>query len=268
MGKTIKPLAVVTGASSGIGYELAKQFAAHGFDLLIAAEDAGIETAAQHLRASGSSVTAMQVDLAKAEGVADLYAKMKQLGPVDSVAINAGVGVGGDFVRDTYIEDEINMINLNVTSTVRLAKLVLKDMVAINHGRVLFTASVASTMPAPFEAVYGATKAFVLSFSNALRSELKGTDVTVTALMPGPTETNFFHRAGLDDTRVGASEKDDPAEVAKDGYDALMAGEAMVLGGSLKSKTMGMMNEIMPEAAKAHMHRRMAEPGSADKMKS
>jgi len=182
-----KPFAVVTGASSGIGYELAKQFAQHGFDLLVAAEDAGIAEAARAFEGLGAGVESLQVDLATYDGVENLYAKIASSGrPVEAIALNAGVGVGGDFTRGTELRDELNLIALNVTSPVHLAKRVLKDMVARGQGRVLFTSSIAATMPAPFEAVYGASKAFLLSFAEALRNELKDTGVTVTALMPGP----------------------------------------------------------------------------------
>lgn len=263
---TARSLAVVTGASSGIGYELARIFAENGYDLVIAAEDDGINKAARDFEELGSSVIPVKVDLADPDGPPELYARIRSLDrPVAAVCFNAGVGVGGDFVRQTNLAEEINMINLNVTSTVHLAKLVLRDMVRNGEGRALFTASVASTMPTPFEAVYGATKAFVMSFAESLRSELKDTGVSVTALMPGPTETNFFHRAGLDDTRVGAAKKDDPAKVARDGFDAMMKGDDSKIGGSVKSKAMGMMNEVMPETAKAAMHRHLAEPGSANK---
>jgi uncharacterized protein len=260
------PFAVVTGASSGIGYELANQFAQHGFDLLIAAEDGGIVDAARTLQGQGASVQSVQVDIATTEGVEELYAKIGATGrPVDAIALNAGVGVGGDFVRKTDLQDELRLIALNVTSPVHLAKRVLKDMVGRGQGKVLFTSSIAAVMPAPFEAVYGASKAFLLSFAEALRNELKDTGVTVTALMPGPTETNFFHRAGMDDTKVGASKKDDPAEVARQGFEALMAGDDHVLAGSLKVKAQGMASEILPETVKAGMHRRLAEPGSAER---
>ena len=261
-----KPLAVVTGASSGIGYELAKQFAQHGFDLLIAAEDAGIAEAARAFEGLGVGVESLQVDLATYDGVENLYAKIASSGrPVDAIALNAGVGMGGDFTRGTDLQDELNLIALNVTSPVHLAKRVLKDMVARGQGRVLFTSSIAATMPAPFEAVYGASKAFLHSFAEALRNELKDTGVTVTALMPGPTDTNFFHRAGMDDTKAGAGKKDDPAEVARQGFEALMAGKDHVVAGSLKSKLSGAANEVLPETAKAEAHRRLAEPGSAGK---
>ena len=261
-----KPFAVVTGGSSGIGLELAKQFAEHGYDLLLAAEPDGLASAAQTVQSLGAQVETISVDLATHDGVDQLYAKIQSSGrPVDAIAINAGVGVGGDFVRQTDLDEELNMIHVNVVSTVHLAKHVLKDMVARGSGRVLFTASVASIMPAPFEAVYGATKAFILSFSEALHNELKDTGVSVTALMPGPTETNFFHRADMDDTHVGVSKKDDPADVARDGFEALMAGKDKVIAGSLKTKVQGVVAELLPPTASAEMHRKMAEPGSGEK---
>ncbi len=261
-----KPFAVVTGASNGIGYELATQFAQHGFDLLVAAEDSAIATAAHAFEGLGAAVESLQVDLATYDGVEELYGKITASGrPLDAIAINAGVGVGGDFARGTDLQAELKLIDLNVTSSVHLAKRVLPDMVGRGNGRVLFTSSIAATMPAPFEAVYGASKAFVLSFAEALRNELKDTGVSVTALMPGPTDTNFFHRADMDDTKAGAGKKDDPAEVARQGFEALMAGKDHVVAGSLKSKLSGAANEVLPETAKAAAHRRLAEPGSADK---
>jgi short-subunit dehydrogenase len=264
MTSDTRPFAVVTGASSGIGFELAKQFAQHGHDLLIAAEDDIIETAADELAGVGGDVAWARVDLATHAGVEQLVADIRATGrPPDAIALNAGVGVGGDFARDTELDAELRLIALNVTSTVHLAKRTVPAMVARGEGRVLFTSSIAATMPAPFEAVYGASKAFVLSFSDALRNELKDSGVTVTALMPGPTETNFFHRAGMDDTRVGASEKADPAQVAEQAYDALMNGDAHVIAGPLKTKLQGLANELMPESAKAAAHRRLSEPGSA-----
>jgi uncharacterized protein len=258
-----RPLAVVTGASSGIGFELARQFAQNGFDLLIAAEDPGIFRAAQELMRHGGHVEPVQVDLASFDGVERLVGQIRGRGrPVEAIAINAGVGLGGDFVRGTDLRDEINLINLNVTSTVHLAKRVLPDMVARGRGRVLFTSSIAALMPGTFEAVYNASKAFVQSFAEAIRNELKDTGVTITALQPGPTETNFFHRAGLDDTRVGQSKKDDPADVARQGFEALMAGKDHVIAGSLKTKAMGTMAKVLPDTVNAEQHRKLAEPGS------
>lgn len=265
-GATTRPLAVVTGASSGIGYELAKQFANHGYDLLIAAEDAGINNAATELTVLGAKVETVQVDLATYDGVETLYAAMQATGlPVDAIAINAGIGIGGDFTHETDLQDELKLINLNVVSTVHLAKRVVKDMVARGQGRILFTSSIAALMPGPFEAVYAASKAFVQSFSEALRNELKDTGVTVTALQPGPTETNFFERAGMQDTRVGQSKKDDPAQVAEQGFAALMAGKDHVIAGSVMTKLQAAATNVLPSTANAEQHRKLAEPGSGDK---
>ena len=192
-----------------------------------------------------AKVETVEADLATYDGVEKLYDKIKATGKaVDAIAINAGVGVGGDFARETDLKDELNLINLNVLSTVHLAKRVVKDMVDRSQGRILFTSSIAALMPGSFEAVYAASKAFVHSFAEGLRNELKDTGVTVTALMPGPTDTNFFHRADMDDTNVGTNKKDDPAEVAKQGFEALMAGKDHIIAGSLKTKVMGMVISI------------------------
>lgn len=257
--------AVVTGASSGIGFELAKQFAEHGYDLLIVAEDDGIDQAAADLRRDGrNQITAVRADLATYEGVEQVYAAVLETGRgVDALALNAGRGIGGDFTRGTELADELNVIDVNVTSTVHLAKRLLPDMVARDAGAVLFTSSVASMMPGTYQAVYNASKSFVQSFAEALREELEDTAVSITALMPGPTDTDFFHRAEMDDTRVGAGAKDDPALVAKQGFEALMKGREKVVAGSVKTKVQGAASKVMPDAAKARMHRRMAEPGSA-----
>jgi uncharacterized protein len=263
---TARPLAVVTGASSGIGYELARQFADNGFDLVVAAEDAAIADAARELGASGAAVEAVQVDLAADEGVDELYRRVKATGrPVDAIALNAGRGAGGAFATDTELGDELEIVDLNVRSTVHLAKHVIGDMVARGQGRVLFTSSIASTMPGSFQAVYNASKSFVQSFALALRNELKDTGVSVTSLMPGPTDTEFFEQADMLDTKVGAGDKDDPADVARDGFEALMAGKERVVAGSLSTKLQGRGSRVLPDSAKAAMHRRMAEPGSAKK---
>jgi len=261
-----RPFAVVTGASSGIGYELARQFAEHGFDLLIAAEHERIAAAEQSLRALGGFVESVRADLATYEGVEKLYERIQSTGRLlDAVAINAGVGVGGDFSRDTDLQAELNLIHLNVIAPVHLTKRVIKDMLRNGRGRILFTSSIAETMPAPFEAVYGASKAFLTSFAQAIRSEIHGSPVTITVLMPGATETEFFHRAGLDDTKIGASEKDDPAEVAKDGFEALMAGKDHVVAGSFKNKVQSVAGHALPDPVVADMHRKLSEPGSANR---
>lgn len=263
MSSSSRPLAVVTGASSGIGYELAKQFAQNGFDLLVTSTGAGIDEAAPAFEQLGAKVKTVQADLATYDGVESLYNQIQALGqPVDAIAINAGVGVGGEFIK-TDLQEELNLIELNVASTVHLAKRVVKDMVARGTGKVLFTSSIVSQMPSPFQAVYAASKAFVHSFSEAIRNELKDTGVTVTALMPGATETNFFDRAGLEDTRVGSDKKDDPAEVAKQGFEALMAGKDAILAESLKTKVQGAMGSILPDTVTAELNRKLNEPRSA-----
>ena len=259
-----KPLAVVTGASSGIGYELAKQFAQNGFDLVVAAEDDDIVTAARSIEGLSAQVQSVQVDLATYDGVERLYAAIRATGrPVEAVAFNAGIGVGGDF-RETDLDTELKLIDLNVRSTVHLAKRVLPDMAARGSGRALFSSSIASTMPGPFEAVYAASKSFVQSFALALRNELQDSGVSVTSLMPGPTETEFFSRAGMDDTRVGSSSKDDPEQVAQQGFEALMAGKDKVVAGSVSTKLQAAANAVTPDAVKAAAHRKLAEPGSGN----
>ncbi|WP_295615334.1 SDR family NAD(P)-dependent oxidoreductase [Chamaesiphon sp. GL140_3_metabinner_50] len=259
-----RPLAVVTGASSGIGYELAKQFAKNGFDLLVTSTGERIDTVAAAFEQLGATVTTVQADLANYEGVESLYQQIQASGkPVEAIAINAGVGVGGPFI-ETDLQAELNVIELNIASSVHLAKRVVPDMVARHQGRILFTSSIVSQMPGPFQAVYAASKSFVHSFSQALRNELKDSGVTVTALMPGATDTNFFDRAGLEDAKVNKAPKDDPAEVARMGFEALMDGKDSILAESLLTKVAGTVSKILPDPLKAELHRKISEPG-ADK---
>ncbi|HEY2320179.1 MAG TPA: SDR family NAD(P)-dependent oxidoreductase, partial [Solirubrobacteraceae bacterium] len=259
-----RSLALVTGASSGIGFELAKLFAENDFDLIIAAEDHAIATAAADLEAEGATVEAVQVDLATESGVVELYRHVAEAGrPLEVAALNAGIGAGGAFATDTELADELKLIDLNVRSTVHLSKYVVRDMLSRGRGRILYTSSIASTMPGSFQAVYNASKSFVQSFALALRNELKDSGVTITSLMPGPVDTEFFERADMLDTKVGTDDKDDPADVARDGFEALMAGEERVVSHSLKSKLQGIGSRVLPDSAKAEMHRKMAEPGSA-----
>ncbi|HXH31929.1 MAG TPA: SDR family NAD(P)-dependent oxidoreductase [Bacteriovoracaceae bacterium] len=255
-----KPLALITGASSGIGYELARQFAENGFDLIVTAEDEGIAEAANAFKSSGAEVEYIKIDLARPSGVHELYNFiLSQNRPLEAAALNAGAGVGGDFARETEFEDELNIINLNVVSTFHLSKHIIRDMVARGKGRVLFTSSVVGVMPAPLQAVYGATKAFVQSFSEAIRNELLDSGVTVTSLMPGATDTEFFDGPGLADTKVAQMKKDDPAVVAKQGFEAMMKGKDHVVGGSLMNKVQVALNKILPEAAKAIGPRKFGE---------
>jgi uncharacterized protein len=257
--------AVVTGASSGIGLALARVLAEEGYELLINAEDDELQAAARELEAGGAQVQAVQADLGSRAGVEQLYTAIQGSNrPVDVLCLNAGIGSGGHFARDTDLEQELQLVDLNCRSTVHLAKLVLRDMVARDAGRVLFTSSVAATMPGTYMAVYNASKSFVQSFALALRAELDDTEVVVTSLMPGPTETDFFERADMLDTKVGASEKDDPAEVARQGYEALMADKEQVVAGSVMNRVQVAAGRVLPDRLKAELNKGQAEPGSAD----
>ncbi|WP_329274195.1 SDR family NAD(P)-dependent oxidoreductase [Streptomyces sp. NBC_00691] len=261
-----RELAVVTGASSGIGFELARQLADRGYDLIVnSADEEGLRVAAVEIRdRTGAVVQTVQADLRHYEDAERLVTAVAATGrPVAVAALNAGVGEGGAFL-DTDLEDELEIVDLNVRSTVHLAKQLLRPMAAAGGGRMLITSSIASTMPGSFQAVYNASKSFLQSFSQALQNELKDTPVTVTALMPGPTDTDFFRRADMGDTKVGQGEKDDPAQVAEQGLDALLAGKDKVIAGSLRTKAQGLANKVLPDSLKAEGHRRMAGPGSGD----
>ena len=259
-----RPLAVVTGASSGIGLELAKLFAAAGYDLVITAEDAELADARAGIAAAGVDVQAVQVDLTRSGAVEELWARVRATGkPVAAIALNAGVGRGGAF-KDNPLSDELEIVDLNVRSTVHLAKHVVRQMVEQRSGRILFTSSIASTMPGPYQAVYNASKSFVQSFALALRDELKDTGVTVTSLMPGPTETEFFERAEMEDTRIGQGKQDDAADVAQLGFEALMNGDERAIAASLSTKLQGRGSRFLPDSAKAALHRKMAEPGGGE----
>jgi uncharacterized protein len=257
------PVALVTGASSGIGLGLARQFVAHGYDVVIAAEDAELDQAASELRASGQQVVPVRVDLSTPEGVTELYVAATQGGrPVEVVALNAGIGVGGPF-SETDLEDDLRLVDLNVRSTVHLAKLVVRDMVARGSGKVLVTASIAAKAPGPYHATYAASKAFVHSFAEGIRVELKDSGVTVTSLMPGPTETEFFERADMEDTKVGSTDKkDDADEVAKDGFEALIAGKDRVVAGSVANRVQAGMASVTPDDKAASMMQGLTKPGS------
>lgn len=258
--------AVVTGASSGIGRELALVLAEEGYDLLINAEDAELADVERELASSGAGVEAVTADLSKPKGVKDLYARIEASGrPVDVLCLNAGIGGGGAFAKGTDLNKELRLIDLNVRSTVHLCKLVLGDMTERGEGRILFTSSIASTMPGTYQAVYNASKSFVQSFAKAIRAELAdaGSEIVITSLMPGPTETEFFERADMLDTPVGAADKDDAGKVARQGYDALMRGDEQVVAGSLMNKVQTYGGRLIPDRVKAELHRRMAQPGAA-----
>jgi len=260
MTTTDVPLAVVTGASSGIGYELAKCCAKGGFDLLIAADEPSIHTAAEQLRQFGREVQAVEADLATLEGVERLYLAAAGR-PVDALLANAGRGLGKSFLDQSW-DDIQRVIDTNVTGTLALIHRVGRDMVTRGQGRILITGSIAGFMPGTYQAVYNGTKALLDSFSFALRAELKDSGVTVTCLMPGATETEFFERADLMDTKVGTDKKQPPDEVAKIGYDAMMKGDGDVVAG-WTNKLRAAISHITPSSVLAEQHRKMAAPGTA-----
>ncbi len=260
MASDNRPLAIVTGASTGIGFELAKQCRDNGFDLLIAADEPEIEQAASTLRQDGASVEAVQADLSGAAGVDKLHAAARGR-KVEALLANAGRGLGHGFLD----QDEAawrKVVDTNITGTLLLVQKVGRDMRAAGHGRILITGSIAGFMPGTFQAVYNGTKAFLDSFSFALRHELKDSGVTVTCLMPGATETEFFERADMMDTKVGTQKKDDPATVAETGFKAMTKGEGDVVTG-WRNKLQSAMANILPAGVTAELHRGLAEPGTA-----
>jgi short-subunit dehydrogenase len=254
--KAPRPLAVVTGASSGIGYHLARCAAEHGYDLVVAA-DTPLADAVRDLEALGARVQAVQADLATTPGVQHL---IQAIGgrEVDALMANAGHGLGGSFLAQDF-DEILHVINTNIVGTVHLVQHVARGMVARACGRILITGSIAGFMPGSFQAVYNGSKAFIDSFALALRNELKGTEVTISCLMPGPTDTEFFQRADMLDTKVGQGRKSDPAEVARIGFEAMLKGEADVVAG-LKNRLEVALSKVMPAQAVAQMHRRLAEP--------
>jgi uncharacterized protein len=257
-----KPFAIVTGASSGIGWELATICAQEGFDLLIAADRAEIHTAGEELRHLGAETIVVEADLATLEGVDALW-RATSGRPADALLANAGHGLGRAFL-DQDFRDIRHVIDTNITGTLYLVQLAGRHMRERGSGRILLTGSIAGFIPGTYQAVYNGTKAFIDSFSFALRAELKGSGVTVTCLMPGATETDFFERADMLDTRVGQSKKDDPGDVARVGFDAMMRGEGDVVSG-WKNKLQTALASVTPASVLAEQHRRMAEPGSAKK---
>jgi uncharacterized protein len=255
-----RPLAVITGASSGIGYELARLAAEDGYDLVIAADEPSIVEAQAGLEQHATRVESLQVDLSTTQGVDQL---LELIGgrPVDALMANAGRGLGHGVLDQDWDAARL-VIDTNITGTVYLIQKVARDMRERDRGKILITGSIAGLMPGSFQAVYNGTKAFLDSFSWALRNELKDTGVTVSCLMPGPTDTEFFERADMLDTKVGADpKKADPADVAKVGYQAMLKGEGDVVAG-FKNKLQAAMASVTPQSALAEQHRKMAEPGS------
>jgi short-subunit dehydrogenase len=252
---------IVTGASTGIGLELAKHCAKDGMDLLVVADEQEIEQAAETLRGLGAgNVEALQADLSTEAGVDKLVAAVKGR-QIEHLIANAGRGLGDSFLNQAWADAKF-VVDTNVTGTIYLLHQLTRRMVDTGTGRILITGSIAGFMPGSYQAVYNGTKAFLDSFSYALREEIKDSDVTVTCLMPGATETEFFERADMMDTKVGTEKKMDPADVAKQGYDAMLAGDGRVITG-WKNKMQAAMSHVMPAEQLARQHTKMAEPGTA-----
>lgn len=250
------PLAVITGASTGIGLELARELASRGYDLVICADEPQIEQAAAEF-ADSTMTIAVQADLATEEGVQQLLDRVRSLGrPVDVLALNAGVAAAGPFLEVPW-HDDARLVALNINHVLAVAKELLPEMVQRGSGRVLITSSIAATMPGPWYATYAASKAFLHSFAEGLRFELRETGVTVTSLLPGPTDTEFFDRGGMQDTEIYDAKKDDPAEVARDGVEAMLKGKDSVVGGSFKNRLQALASNVLPEPAKARVHSQM-----------
>ena len=258
-----RPLSLVTGASSGIGFELARKLAEVGYDVIVVSYDREKLTHAANAIQSehaNAQVEIVQADLSRPDGVQKLYETVQSLGrPVEILAANAGVGVWGDFTGETSLDDEIALINLNVTSQVHLIKLFAKDMVSRNTGDILITSSIAGIMPGPLMAVYAASKAFLRSFGEAIRQELKDRNVNVTVLMPGPTDTDFFDRAEMQESKVAQSAQQDPEEVAESALRALADGSDHVITG-LKNKVQAGLAKMMSDPARAKVHGSMTKP--------
>lgn len=253
MEGTNQKTVLITGASNGFGMEFAKLFAKDGYNLVLVARNG------DRLRDIGYSlqdeyqlqkVCIVQSDLSRPESPQEIYNELKQKGVrVDVLVNNAGVGVHG-FFHETELDRELDLIQLNISSVVHLTKLFLKDMVARNEGKILNVASIVSFMPSPLMAVYAASKAFVLSFTEALQNELKEKNITITALCPGASDTMFFKTADAENTRAANGALSSPEEVAKDGYAALMKGESRVVSGMLNKVQAGA-SRILPDSALA-----------------
>lgn len=257
-----KKLALITGASSGIGFELAKIFAKNDYDLIIVSHRERIEEKARILRQYEVDVEAVEEDLSTQKGTQRVYERVVELGrPLDVLVVNAGVGVSGE-AWNVPLSQQLSLIDLNIKSVVQLTTLVLQDMVEANSGKILMTSSIAADMPGPYYAVYAASKAFIQSYCQALRFEVKEADldIHVTSLQPGATDTEFFETAGMDDTKAGQSKKDDPAVVAQQGFDALMADEDNVVAGSFKNKVQSTVSKLIPEQAGAKAQAQSTRP--------
>ena len=252
-------LALITGASAGIGFHLARQLAGRGYDIIGVGASDRIHLLPERL--PEVEVTAVAADLSHSDGVDQVWDRTEQLGrPLDIAVLNAGVSLGGGFL-DTAVADELTMIGLNITSQVLLAKKVVRDMAERRRGKILITSSVSALTPTPYESIYGPTRAFMYSFAQGLREEMREYGVTVTALLPGATATEFHHRAGMDNTKFGDNSwKNDPELVAEQGVTALFAGKDHDVGGDRRTRRSYLRNRLLPEHLKARRFARGSKP--------
>ena len=260
--------ALITGGTSGIGYELAKLFAKDGYSLILVARTTDrLQEVTDEFKQLGVEVTPIAKDLFKDGAAQEVYDEVKKMGILVDVLVNdAGQGQVGMFT-EVELQRHLDIVHLNVVSLVTLTKLFLDDMVKRDTGRILQLGSIVSKTPAPYFAVYAASKAFVLSFSEALSYELKDTNVTMTCLMPGRTDTDFFHKADMTDTKEYQKDLDDPAEVAKNGYEALMSGESRIVSGMKNKMMMGMLNATPDSINAANMADNVSPSGKDEKDK-
>lgn len=260
---TGKKFALITGATSGIGLELAKLFAKDKKDLIIVARDEDkLKSTAALLEREGIEVILVSLDLFREGAAEDLYTHIKGLSiPVDILVNDAGQGVYGKFVENE-LDRELDIIQLNISSLVTLTKYFAQDMVASGAGKILNLASIAGKAPGPYQAVYHGTKAFIHSFTEAIRVELKDTGVSVTSLLPGATDTDFFRKADMLDSKVvQEGELADPEKVARDGYEALLAGKDMVISG-FKNKVQVALGNFTPDSKQAEQMEQLQEPAT------
>ncbi|SEM79799.1 Short-chain dehydrogenase [Terribacillus saccharophilus] len=254
-----RQLALITGGSSGLGLELAKQFAQNGYDIALSGSSDRIFEAADTIRELGVEAYPHKADASTYDGVESFWNFTKDLGrQIDAAVLNVGIGIGGAFI-DNDLEDELKLISINVNGTVHMAKRVVKHMVPNGRGKILIVSSISATQPTPYETVYGPSKAFGFMFAESLREELRETGVTVTALLPGATNTSFHSNAGMDSSEIGSSDKNDKEVVARQGFEALMNDEDHVVGGDEKTKQQVEDNKTTPEPVKAARHAKQAK---------
>lgn len=255
-----RQLALVTGGSSGIGFELAKQFAQNGFDVAISGSSAKVFDAAKELEKLNAKAFPHQADASTYDGVESFWTFVQKLGrPVEAAALNVGIGLGGAF-KDTNLEAEMRMIAINVTGTVHMAKRVVQHMVPNGRGKILILSSISATQPTPYETVYGPTKHFSFAFAESLREELREDNITVTALLPGATDSQFHSNAGMGNTSLGGQKKNDKTLVARQGFDAMMANMDHVVGGDYDTQQQARDNITTPEPVKAARQARLTRP--------